>query len=335
MAGPVLMDDSAYRAAEARLWEVHGARPAERRVHGARTGTDLRVQEVGEGPPIVFLHGANTSGSSWIALAARLPDFRCLIVDRPGTGLSAPLAGRIDRSRIERLGDDLLVDLIDAFDLTSAHVVATSFGGFLALRGAAAHPERVGRMVQFSWPVGAPTTWVPLALRLSAAPLLGALIARLPASERSVRMTFRQIGHRESLADGRITQADLDTYLALLRHTPTLREDQRMARTLASALRGLGDVVLSAALLARVSAPTHFIWGGRDPFGGPDTARTVAGLIPGATVEILPDAGHAPWLDALEHCVAAVRVHLGRGGIARGDDQRTESSGSESSGPVA
>ena len=306
-------DESAYRAAEARLWDVHGARPVEYRTHGRRTGAHVRLQEVGAGPPVVFLHGANTSGSSWIALAARLSAFRCLIVDRPGTGLSAPLEGSFDRSTIERLGDDLVVDVLDALELPTAHLVATSLGGFLALRAAAAHPERVDRMVQFSWPVGAPTTWVPLAMRVAAVPFLGALMARLPATERSVRLTFRQIGHGPSLADGRITQADLDTYLALLRHTATLREDQRMARSLASPVRGLGPAALTPDLLARVAAPTHFIWGGRDPFGGPETARAVAAALPAATLEVLPDAGHAPWLDDLEHCVSAVRGFLLQG----------------------
>ena len=54
----------------------------------------LRVQELGDGPPILFIHGANTSGTSWATLAAKLPSFRCLLLDRPGTGLSPALPAR-------------------------------------------------------------------------------------------------------------------------------------------------------------------------------------------------------------------------------------------------
>ena len=105
-------------------------------------------------------------------------------------------------------------------------------------------------------------------MRISGVPGLGRLMARLPPSERSVRMTFRQIGHASSLEDGRITLEDRDTYLALLRHTQTLKEDQRLAAIFVSWRTGLERVMLPSETLARVSAPTHFIWGERDPFGG-------------------------------------------------------------------
>lgn len=303
--------EAAFRAAEERLWQAHGATPTEHRVRLARNGdTKVRVQEVGAGEPIVFIHGANTSGSSWIALAARLAGFRCLVVDRPGTGLSGRLAGELDGGRIGRLGDTFVGDLLDGLGLERAHVVATSLGGYLSLRSAAAEPGRVDRMVQFSWPVGAPTSWVPWLMRISATPGLGRLVASLPPSLRSVRMTFRQIGHGPSLADGRIRTEDLETYLALLRHTPTLREDQRLARVLVSPLRGLGRARLSEALLQSVRAPTHFVWGADDPFGGPEIARRLVAILPGASLEIVPGAGHAPWLDELDHCADAVRSHL-------------------------
>lgn len=303
--------EAAYRAAEARLWRTHGATPTERRIRLARNGdVEVRVQEVGAGEPIVFIHGANTSGSSWIALGARLAGFRCLVLDRPGTGLSGRLAGEVDARRIERLGDTFVGDVLDALGIERAHVVVTSLGGYLALRSAAAEPSRFGRMVQFSWPVGAPTTWVPWLMRIAATPGLGRLVASLPPSERSVRMTFRQIGHGPSLADGRITAEDLETYLALLRHTPTLREDQRLARVLVSPLRGLSSARLPEALLGSVRAPTHFVWGEHDPFGGLEIARRLVHLLPEASLEIVPGAGHAPWLDELDHCADAVRSHL-------------------------
>ena len=220
---------------------------------------EVRIQEVGRGPPVLFIHGANTSGVSWIALASKLTEFRCVVLDRPGTGLSAPVRGRLDVQRVKQLGDTIVGDMLDTLELDAAHVVATSLGGYLALRSAAAEPSRVERMVQFSWPVGAPTSWLPWLMRVNAIPGLGSAIARLPPSNRSVRMTFRQIGHGPSLDDGRITTEDLDTYLALLRHTSTLREDQRLAAVFVSWRHGLNRALLSHETLANVSArePLH------------------------------------------------------------------------------
>jgi hypothetical protein len=87
-------------------------------------------------------------------------------------------------------------------------------------------------MVQFSWSVGAPTSWVPWSMRLMGVPGVARLIAAMPATERSARVTFRRIGHGPSLDAGRITDEDIATYLALLRYTKTMREDARIARVL-------------------------------------------------------------------------------------------------------
>jgi hypothetical protein len=58
------MDEARYREAEQRLWGSIGATPTEHRVHLERNDVTVRLQEVGEGPVVIFLHGANTSGSS-------------------------------------------------------------------------------------------------------------------------------------------------------------------------------------------------------------------------------------------------------------------------------
>jgi pimeloyl-ACP methyl ester carboxylesterase len=307
------MDEPAYRAAEERLWDTLGVRPREQRLALAAMGARVRVQELGSGPPAVFVHGANTSGLSWATLAARLPARRCILVDRPGTGLSAPLPRGLDASTLPAFADAFVADVLDALGIDAADVVATSLGGYIGLRSAAAHPERIRRMVQFSWPVGAPTDHLPAFLRIASVPGVGRLMAAIPASERTVRAIFRQVGHGPSLAAGRITQADLDAYLGLLRHTDTLRNEVAPARAFVSPIRGLDGLLLPASVLAAIRAPTRFIWGGRDPFGSAATARALVAAIPGAELELLPDAGHAPWLDDLEACARSVEAFLSAG----------------------
>jgi pimeloyl-ACP methyl ester carboxylesterase len=304
------VDEERYRAAERTLWESLGTTPIERLVHLERNDVAVRIQEVGEGPPILFIHGANTSGASWAALASRLGGFRSVIVDRPGTGLSRPLVPALDRRSIGRFGDTFVVDVLDALGLERAHLVATSFGGYVALRSAAAHPDRVNRMVQFSWPAGAPISRLPGFMRLMSVPLLGRAIAAIPATERTVRMTFRRIGHGPSLDRGQITALDVSTYLALLRDTDTMRNELAMGRALVSPIRGLTDVRLDDGVLGRVTAPTLFLWGERDPFGGVETAREVVERMPNAELDMVAGAGHAPWLDDLERCVGRAATFL-------------------------
>jgi 2-hydroxy-6-oxonona-2,4-dienedioate hydrolase len=304
------VNEERYRAAERRLWASLCVEPTERRVSLRRLGGDIRVQELGAGPPVVFVHGANTSGVSWAAMAARLDGYRCVLLDRPGTGLSPPLPARVDASSLPRFGEALVVDVLDALELDAAHLVATSFGGYVALRTAAAHPERVRRMVLFSWSAGLPTDRLPAFMRLMVLPGIGRLAAAVPQNESSVRRLFRALGHGPALEDGRITAEDIGCFLALVRDTDTMRNEVAMGRALIRPLGGFENLHLPDDLLASIGTPTHLVWGEKDPFGGADVARRVAARLPAASLELLPDAGHAPWLDDLDRCVGATRTFL-------------------------
>jgi 2-hydroxy-6-oxonona-2,4-dienedioate hydrolase len=321
------VDEGRFRAAERRLWHGLGLTPTERRVRFARWGATVRVLETGEGPPVVFVHGGSNAGSSWATLVSGLEGFRCILVDRPGCGLSAPVKGMSEVAELARLADDLLADLFDAVGLHSAHVVATSYGGYFALRGAAAHPDRVDRMVQFSWPVGARAARMPSMVRLAALPGVRRLTAGLPASERGVRMIFRQLGHADSLKAGRISPAMVDWFLHLLRDTDTMRNETTLVRGFFTPLGNLNErLVLPDALLAQVRAPTLFVWGERDPLGGVDVARELVSRMPTAELEVRPGVGHAPWLDEPDYAAEAVSQFL-RGQERRIPDRSTETPG--------
>ncbi|HET8785388.1 MAG TPA: alpha/beta hydrolase, partial [Candidatus Limnocylindrales bacterium] len=306
------MNELAFRTAERRVWRSIGVRPIERRIHLERIGVDVRVQELGQGPPVLFIHGLATSGVSWAGLAARAEGFRCLILDRPGTGLSQPLGRPVDPATLASLADVLVADVLDAFGLPSAHLVASSFGGYVALRSAAATPERIERMVQFSWPVGAPTPTLPLFLRAMSLPGFRRLVEALPRTDRTMRLLFHRLGHGDKLLDGRISREDLACYVALMAHTDTLRNEFAPARALISPLRGLARLHLPDDVLRRVACPTLFIWGGRDPFGGAAVGRALVERIPSAMLDLMAEAGHSPWLDDMAGSVAKMTAFLGQ-----------------------
>jgi 2-hydroxy-6-oxonona-2,4-dienedioate hydrolase len=304
------MNEDRYRAAEARLWRSLGAQPTERRLRLRRTATEVRIQEVGQGPPVVFVHGANTNGASWAALAATLDGFRCILLDRPGTGLSPPTRAAIDATTLPAFGEALVVDVLDALDLPSAHLVATSFGGYVALRTAAAHPDRIDRMVLFSWSAGLPAERLPAFMRLMTFPGAGRLAAVIPQSEGSVRRVFRALGDGPALDDGRITPEDIACYLALVRDTDTMRNELAMGRALIRPIGGLDRIRLPDQVLESIRTPTCLLWGEKDPFGGAEIARRLAARLPNVALELISGAGHAPWLDDVDHCAAATRAFL-------------------------
>lgn len=306
------MNEARYRKAEQRLWESVGVTPTEQRLRLDRTGVTVRVQEVGSGPAVIFVHGASNSGVSWAPLAARLDGFRCVLLDRPGCGLSEPLPYTLDDpERLGTYGDALIVDVLDALGLGHAHVVATSFGGYFALRGAAAHPDRVDRVVEFGWTVGAPMGAVPLMLRLGGIPTFGRLVGMVPPTERAVRAMLRSIGLRQALATGRFSQQMVDTYLSLLRDTDTMRNELK-AGPHTFRLRGFNrSVFLPESLLSTIHTPTYFLWGEEDPMGDAEVAGEFVAHIPDAELEIMAGAGHAVWIDDLDHAAATTRRFLG------------------------
>lgn len=306
------MDERRYRESERRLWVSVGVSPTEQRLHLGRNHAAVRVQEVGEGPAVVFVHGASNSGTSWASLVARLDGLRCVLLDRPGCGLSPPLGARLDVEGGRMLAESLIVDVLDALALESAHVVATSFGGYTALRTAAAHPDRIDRMVHFGWPVGAPVARLPAFMRVGNVPGLGRLMTAIPPNERAVRLLLGRIGLGHALETGGFSPEALDCYVSLLRDTDTMRNEYRGGRFI-SPLRGLDDrLVLSEEELAAIKSPISFLWGEDDPFGGAEIARQVTARIPNAELEMMPGAGHAVWMDDADHAATHIKDFFGR-----------------------
>lgn len=279
--------------------------PTEHRVRLACTGTTVRVQEAGDGDPVLFIHGGPNAGSTWIPLIEHLGAARCLLVDRPGTGLSDPYPVTV--ANLPRIGAAFVADLLDGLGIDRAHVVASSFGGHLALRSAAASPHRFRRMVQMACPALAPGERVPPFMRLLTRKVVRRTLAALPPSPAANRLILRQLGHGKSLDTGVLAPGFADYYLALQRHTDTMRNDGDLIGQVVPSARIVG---LDAGLLAKADVPTLFLWGSDDTFGGAEVARQLTATMPRACLHMIPDAGHLPWLDDPRRVAEATTAFL-------------------------
>lgn len=306
------MGIDAYREAEARLWAKYGVVPVERYVR-LPDGGAVRVQEVGSGTPVVFVHGGAVAGASWAHLVTALDDVRCILVDRPGCGLSDPIVGGplTDLAALEAYADRLLPGLLDALELDEAAVAATSFGGFFAFRGAASAPERVTRLIEYSWLIGAPSERAPLAARIFALPGMQALAARIPMTRGMVERSLKQFGLRSAIESGAFDDDMLDWAHALIRHTDTMANDIRSTPKVILPIRGQNpDVLLTDELLAKLTMPVLLLWGEHDPNGGVAVATQFAPRLPDAELVVVPGAEHAPWIDDLETCRSHTQAFL-------------------------
>ncbi|MDP4715721.1 MAG: alpha/beta fold hydrolase, partial [Candidatus Nanopelagicales bacterium] len=97
---------------------------------------DLAYDRAGSGPPLVLIHGLASSRRCWDLVMGDLSsDFTVYAIDLPGHGESDPIPGQTQTPATELA---LAVGrFLDEHDVTSAHLVGNSLGGWTALEAAA------------------------------------------------------------------------------------------------------------------------------------------------------------------------------------------------------
>ncbi|MGV3463929.1 MAG: 2-succinyl-6-hydroxy-2,4-cyclohexadiene-1-carboxylate synthase [Heyndrickxia sp.] len=104
------------------------------------------VEVLGEGEPVVLLHGFTGDASTWSFLVDFLKDhYKIVLVDILGHGRTeSPKTP--SRYTIERIADDLK-EILDNLALKGANILGYSMGGRLALTFAQKFPNRTKRLI--------------------------------------------------------------------------------------------------------------------------------------------------------------------------------------------
>ena len=111
-------------------------------------GSWINYVEIGEGPPIVFVHGLGGCWQNWLE---NLPHFaaagyRAIALDLPGFGHSPMPEWEISVPAYGRLIDDFC----QALNLHSVALAGNSMGGFIAAETAIAEPQWIDHLVLIS-----------------------------------------------------------------------------------------------------------------------------------------------------------------------------------------
>jgi 2-hydroxymuconate-semialdehyde hydrolase len=124
-------------------------------------GIRTNLHDVGQGSPILMIHGSGPGVSAWANWRLSIPVLaqhaRVIAPDMVGFGFSDRPAGQ--RYTIENWVAQA-VGVLDALDVERADLVGNSFGGALALALAIRHPQRVRRLVLMG-SVGVPFAITP------------------------------------------------------------------------------------------------------------------------------------------------------------------------------
>jgi pimeloyl-ACP methyl ester carboxylesterase len=298
------MTGTVLERAERRLFDAHGLPYACTRIRLRDPSLDVAVRTLGDGPPLLFVHGSGMSAATWAPLLEHVGGHRLIAVDLPGFGLSDPYAYTGRSLREHAVAQ--LTSLLDALELPAARIVGTSLGAMWALCLALDAPDRVDGVVAF----GVPAVCLPgmkgnAYFRLMTTPVVGALVARAPAPSTvpKVRRAMKDV-----LGD-HATAAMSDEFYEVVRAGMAMPGWSVAMRTHLDLAMRLGrarpENVLGADELARIGTPVRFVWGDADVYGPPAIGERAVAVMPDARLDVIP-GGHAPFLDDPRACALVV-----------------------------
>lgn len=226
------------------------------------------------GPTILLLRGLSRSSRYWYDLRPLLePRFRVLVMDNRGVGRSdAPPPGFSTAD----MADDVAA-VLDGSGVERAHVFGISLGGMIAQHLAVRHPGRVDRLVLGATTMGGRSR-EPVPRQAITAFLE---TARMSVAEQ-IRSTMPWVVDASTLAR---RPEVVDEWIAIAESEPR----NRLALLGQLLAAGFHD---TTANLHRVRSPTLVITGDRDRLIPMGNSRQIAERIPGATLHVLPGAGH-------------------------------------------
>jgi pimeloyl-ACP methyl ester carboxylesterase len=257
---------------------------------------------MGQGEPVfVLLHGFGASLFSWHAVMEPLSHYGTVIAyDRPAFGLTErPMEWEGWNPYSPQASVDLLLGLLDHFNIQKAILVGNSAGGTVSMNFYLQHPERVQALILVDPAVyegGGGPAWLRPLYGTPQMQHLGPLVVR------SIQSRGLEIIKLAWHDPSKITQETLDGYTR-----PLLADNWDRALwyfTSASLPTGLPE------RLNEFNLPVLVITGDDDRIVPTANSVRLAGELPDANLVIIPQAGHVPHEEQPAAFMAAVNEFL-------------------------
>lgn len=249
-----------------------------------RDRAQIYYESKGQGPAIVFAHGAGGNAAIWFNQIAEFAgDYQCIAFDHRGFARS-PAQG--DALSVQDFRDDLLA-IMDELDVAQAHLVGQSMGGFTVLRTVLDAPDRVSS-ITFSCTSGGIYNPQPTAAVKN-------LTASRDDDASGVQQTMSAVSQRNT------------ALMQLYESVNNFNTEFSWARL--SGLLGKGGVVQHNELAA-VACPVLFISGAEDPLFPPEQLKAMVPHFPNGKIEIIENAGHSPYFERPDVFNQILRAHI-------------------------
>jgi pimeloyl-ACP methyl ester carboxylesterase len=249
----------------------------------------IAYRRAGSGPALLLLHGFLCDSRVWrTQLAGLAADYSVVAWDAPGAGLSSDPPDPFT-------AEDwawCLAGFLDAIGVERAHVVGLSWGGIIAQELYRVDPARIDRLILADTYPGWRGALPPevCAQRLARCEQDSVL----PPAEfvpRWVPEMFTPAASNDLLAELSAVLSEFHPHGFRLMAKSSADTD-------------------TTGLLPTIEAPTLLLWGDDDRRSPVAIAQQLHGLIPGAELTVIPEAGHVSNMEQPEAFNAAVRRFL-------------------------
>lgn len=243
-----------------------------------------RVLEIGDGPEtVLLLNGTSGHIEAWThnirSLAQR---YRVVGYDYPGHGYTTLAHDDLEIPTYE----EHLLGLLDTLGLERVHLMGESLGGWIGIKFAASHPDRLRSMV-----LSAPGGRMISTRNINRVSPISEKAVTEPTYE-NVKSRLQVVIHDPGKISDELVEVRRNIYAQ-----PGFLESMRAITALQDYdIRARNQV--TEADYAAISIPTLLVWTDHEPSGGAELGAQLAALIPNSDFLLITEAGHWPqWED--------------------------------------
>ncbi|MGW0770440.1 alpha/beta fold hydrolase [Streptomyces sp. NPDC002676] len=248
-----------------------------------REGVEIYYESRGEGTPITLLNAFFLTSPSWRVFTEQLEkDYRLISYDLCNHGASSHVAE--EPTWDEHMAD--LIGLLDALEIESTYLIGVSTSTVLAREMAIKHPDRIKGIV-LTGPV-----FGPKGMR----------------RQRQIQKAWLRTLESHGIAAlyehlyPEVFSAEMNEFLGAPGYL-AFREAFSALSTIEDLVSGLKRAMQDEhkpSMLAAIEAPALVVVGDDDFLIGPTGAHQLAEQFPNGRAEVMPTAGHVPYVDDAE-----------------------------------
>lgn len=245
----------------------------------------LHYNEVGNGQPVILLHGSGPGATSWTNFLPNIgplsKKFRVIALDVPGWGLSAPNDPTV--TPMVPSGTLAVLALMDALKIDKAALVGNSMGGMIALHFAETQNDRLTHLVTMgSGLITIPSIFSPAGLSEGMKVLVQAY--RDPSPE-SFRNLIKVMVFDSSLATDALFEARSKAALANPGHLTNFLK-------MFAHPGGVPVTGEAVAALSKIKTPALFIHGRDDRVLSIEHSLRLLSIVPNSRLHVFNRCGH-------------------------------------------